>query len=281
MVQPGSTRPNTRSQYKSNEEDTHEEEDTYSDTQEEVTNTQEQPVMAAPGANPVTMDQESFIQAFERMMTRNAEQFREMMDKRQPDANSTTLKPSEVYLFKPTSQRDDRSARIFIERITDATHIYQSQPQKLALLLPRCLDNEIAHVWYSALTDYEKSTLTDSLNAWITILKRDFMGTTAELRSSADKECFRWSQGRTPAEYVNEKVSKLRMAGMTSEPELVQHVYEGFSGTPELQISLASSRGTLQQFREHLREVQDNHRRLYEQKGLTRKESRYPQPYYA
>jgi hypothetical protein len=61
-------------------------------------------------------------------MTRNVEQFREMIDKRQADANSTTLKPSEVYLFKPTSQRDDRLVRIFIKRIIDATHIYQSQP---------------------------------------------------------------------------------------------------------------------------------------------------------
>ena len=70
-----------------------------------------------------------------------------------------TLKPSEIYLFKPTSRQDTKSARIFHQRITDAMLIYKDQEQKLALLLPRYLNNEIAHTWYAALSITEKEHL--------------------------------------------------------------------------------------------------------------------------
>jgi hypothetical protein len=70
-----------------------------------------------------------------------------------------TLKPSEVYLFNPSSRQDDKSARIFVERIRDAKKAYKSYPEKLALLLPRCLDNDVAHTWYTALSDIKKDDM--------------------------------------------------------------------------------------------------------------------------
>ena len=80
--------------------------------------------------------------------------FLEMVERtRQPAAEAApTLKPSEIYLFKPTNRQDEKSARIFIERITDAQKTYKDHIAKLAMLLSRSLDNEVAHTWYSALS---------------------------------------------------------------------------------------------------------------------------------
>ncbi|ERF74442.1 hypothetical protein EPUS_09487 [Endocarpon pusillum Z07020] len=191
------------------------------------------------------------------------------------DSSNMTLKPSELYLFKPTSRQDEKSARIFVERIEDARRIYKNQSEKLALLLPRCLDNEIAHAWYSALSLEDKDALSDSVNGWIRIIKRDFMGTLSELRSAASKESFNWNQGRLPTEYVDEKVGKLRIAGMNSEEDIVQRVYEGFDDVPELQAALAPySEESLANFRKRLRALQPIHKRMYDEKIAKPRESR-------
>ncbi len=73
-----------------------------------------------------TMDQHSFMETIDRMMEQNreavqaqAEQNREhirtMLEQIQAPKEKEkagTLKPSEVYLFKPTSRQDEKSARI-------------------------------------------------------------------------------------------------------------------------------------------------------------------------
>ena len=224
-----------------------------------------------------TMDQGSFAEMMGLLRAQNETylaQMKEMMENfRNPKEQS--LKPSEIYLFKPTSRQDERSARIFIERIRDAQELYKTQLPKLVTVLPRCLDNEVAHAWYSALADSDRTLLAQAPAYWLTVIKRDFMGTDAQLRSAADKESFRWNQGRSPAEYVDEKVGKLRLAGITNDIDLVQRVYEGFLATPDLQAALAAYvRADLQAFRQYLREVQDIYRRLHERQTPKQKESR-------
>jgi hypothetical protein len=113
-----------------------------------------------------------------------------------PTSKQQTLKPSEIYLIKPTSRQDERSARIFIERIRDAQELYKDQFSKLATVLPHRLDNEIAHAWYSALADSDRILLAQAPARRLTVVKRDFLGTDAQLHSVADKESFRWNQGR-------------------------------------------------------------------------------------
>ena len=61
------------------------------------------------------------------------------------DSSNSTLKPSEIYLFKSISRQDERFVRIFVERIKDVRHIYKNQSKKFTLLLSRYLDNEIVH----------------------------------------------------------------------------------------------------------------------------------------
>lgn len=67
----------------------------------------------------------------------------ERLDKPSESTN-LNIKPAEVHLFKPTSRRDDRAARLLIERIRAAMLTYKDQLPKLDLLLSRCLNNEIA-----------------------------------------------------------------------------------------------------------------------------------------
>lgn len=192
-----------------------------------------------------------------------------------PTSKQQTLKPSEIYLIKPTSRQDERSARIFIERIRDAQELYKDQFSKLATVLPHRLDNEIAHAWYSALADSDRILLAQAPDRRLTVVKRDFLGPDAQLHSVADKESFRWNQGRSPVEYVDEKVGKLRLAGITNDIDLVQRVYEGFQSTPELQAALAAyARTDLQVFHEYLREIQDIYRRLHEKQMPKQKEGR-------
>jgi hypothetical protein len=192
-----------------------------------------------------------------------------------PSAPPVTLKPSEVYLFKPTSRQDDKSARIFMERIRDAKKVYKSHPEKLVLLLPRCLDNDIAHTWYTALSDLEKDEMAAAPANWENTLRRDFMGTDTQLRLAADREHFRWSQGRTPAEYVDEKVGKLRLAGMASDDNIVERIYDGFYATPPLQAALAVyTNSSLRQFRGYIRQIQDIYKRMHEDSAPAKKDSR-------
>ncbi len=64
---------------------------------------------------------------------------------------------------------------------------------------------------------------------------------------------------------------------MEAEEDLVQRVYEGFQATPELQSALAGeSQKSLQDFRDHLRKIQDIQRRLYEQRTRPNRSYEYP-----
>ncbi|KAF7502142.1 hypothetical protein GJ744_006984 [Endocarpon pusillum] len=191
-----------------------------------------------------------------------------------PESSNVTIKPSEIYEFKPTSRQDERSARIFIERIQDAKATYQDHIPKLAMALPRCLFNEVAHTWFSALSEADKYDIRTSPDIWINLIKRDFMGTAAQLRYTAGKETFNWDQDRTPAEYVDEKVAKLRVARMTAEEDIVTRVYKGLEPR-ELRVSMTPYKGGgLRAFSEMLREIQDDHRHIHKTTSRT-KESRY------
>ena len=54
---------------------------------------------------------------------------------------------------------------------------------------------------------------------------------------------------------------------MTSEENIVIRVYKDFQYVPKLQLSITVyNRLTLQQFRDLLYKIQDNHRRLYKEK---------------
>jgi hypothetical protein len=63
----------------------------------------------------------------------------------------------------------------------------------------------------------------------------------ADLEAKAKEEVFKWSQNRTPAQYVSDKIKLLRIAGITNPDAVVYELHKGFSRCPEIQIPLTQA----------------------------------------
>ena len=146
MMQPIRTTRQTRGQAKAAEqaeEDRKEiesEEDTPQENEEEVSTTKKNDTTSK-------MDQQALMETFGKLMTQQNETLERILERldKPVESTSSTLKSSELYLFKSTSRQNEISVRIFVERIEDVRRIYKNQSEKLALLLPRYLDNEITY----------------------------------------------------------------------------------------------------------------------------------------
>ena len=88
--------------------------------------------------------------------------------------------------------------------------------------------------WRSSLSDEDRDELRLSVRGWKRLLKRDFFPRPGVLIIKANREVFSWKQGRTPLDYVTEKLRLLRLAGVKDENQLVEEVHQGFAEAPDL-----------------------------------------------
>jgi transposase InsO family protein len=149
------------------------------------------------------------------------------------------IKASDVGTFNPTSMPDAAAAILFIDKIQDAVKQYGED--RTLLVLKRCCNNDIASSWLTGLDAQDRDALITSAEAWERLLRRDFMPKLADLEAKAKEEVFKWSQNRTPSQYVSDKIKLLRIAGITNPDAVVYELHKGFSRCPELQIPLTQA----------------------------------------
>jgi hypothetical protein len=148
----------------------------------------------------------------------------------------TNLKPADIGYFEPKAMPDSEAAINFIENFNDAV-IHYGEASTLAVLR-KCCHNDIARAWVASLKDVDRTGIARSTWHWETVLRRDFMPRPTQLYAAARAELFKWTQGRSPSEYVIHKIRLLKAAGITDDDQVVQEVHDGFAKCPELQIPL-------------------------------------------
>ena len=78
-----------------------------------------------------------------------------------------------------------------------------------------------------------------------------------QLRFKADRESFVWLQKRTPLEYINTEIRKLKIGfrNITDE-DIVWRVYDGLLGEPELKTSIViKASGSLAEYRQYITDI--------------------------
>jgi hypothetical protein len=150
--------------------------------------------------------------------------------------NGGTLKDTDVGLFEPKGMPDSAAAMNFIDGFYDAAMHY-GEARTLAVLR-KCCKNDIARSWVAGLADVDRTAIRQSLWDWERVLRRDFMPRTAQLYAEARNETFKWTQNRTPAEYITHKMQLLRIAGVTDSDHIVEELHNGFMRCPEMHIPM-------------------------------------------
>jgi hypothetical protein len=148
----------------------------------------------------------------------------------------TNLKPADIGYFEPKAMPDSEAAINFIQNFKDAV-IHYGEASTLAVLR-KCCHNDIARAWVASLKDVDRTGIARSIWHWESVLRRDFMPRPTQLYAAARAELFKWTQGRSPSEYVIHKIRLLKAAGITDDDQVVQEVHDGFAKCPELQIPL-------------------------------------------
>jgi hypothetical protein len=146
------------------------------------------------------------------------------------------LKAADIGLFEPAGMPDAVAAILFIDNINDAVKQYGAE--RVLLVLKRCCNNAVVLSWLTGLDEADRNELLVSIPAWERLLRRDFMPKRSTLEHNARSETFKWSQSRTPSQYVSDKIKLLRIAGIVDPDSVVYEVHRGFDRCPELQIPL-------------------------------------------
>jgi hypothetical protein len=146
------------------------------------------------------------------------------------------LKAADIGLFEPAGMPDAAAAILFIDNINDAVKQYGAE--RVLLVLKRCCNNAVVLSWLTGLDEADRNELLVSIPAWERLLRRDFMPKRSTLEHNARNETFKWSQSRTPSQYVSDKIKLLRIAGIVDPDSVVYEVHRGFDRCPELQIPL-------------------------------------------
>jgi hypothetical protein len=149
---------------------------------------------------------------------------------------STTLKAADVGYFEPKGNTDSEAAMTFIENFKDAV-IHYGDTNTLAVLR-KCCKNDIARAWVSSLNDDDRTPVAQSIWHWERVLRRDFMPRAAQLYATARNETFKWTQGRSPSEYITHKIRLLKTAGITDDNQVVEELHNGFYKCPEIHIPM-------------------------------------------
>jgi hypothetical protein len=177
-----------------------------------------------------------------------------------------TLKATNIGMFEPTGMPDAAAAILFIDNFNDAVKQYGED--RVLLIMKRCCNNAIALSWLTSLSEADRGELLTSITAWERFLRRDFMPKLADLESKAKEEIFKWSQNRTPSQYVSDKIKLLKIVGITNSDAVVYELHKGFHRCPELQIPLTQAvkepGNDLAHYRREVLNYQDMARMQYE-----------------
>jgi hypothetical protein len=146
------------------------------------------------------------------------------------------LKPSDVGLFEPKAVPDSVAAMDFIDDFRGSARHYGEE--RTLAVLRKCCKNTIARAWLAGSNDVDRRGQTTSLDHWEEILRRDLMPRPTQRYASAKAEVFKWTQNRSPAEYVTHKIRLLRLAGVTNEDLVVEEIHAGFAQCTEMHIPL-------------------------------------------
>jgi hypothetical protein len=149
------------------------------------------------------------------------------------------LKASDIGLFEPAAQPDAAAAILFIDNFNDAVKQYGEE--RVLLVMKRCCNNAVALSWLTSLSEDDPNGLIISIAKWERLLRRDFMPKLADLEARARDETFKWSQNRTPTQYISDKIKLLKIAGITHPDKVVYELHRGFHRCPELQIPLTQA----------------------------------------
>jgi hypothetical protein len=149
------------------------------------------------------------------------------------------LKASDIGLFEPVAQPDAAAAILFIDNFNDAVKQYGED--RVLLIMKRCCNNAVALSWLTSLSEDDRNGLIISIAEWERLLRRDFMPKLADLETRARDETFKWSQNRTPTQYISDKIKLLKIAGITHPDKVVYELHRGFHRCPELQIPLTQA----------------------------------------
>jgi hypothetical protein len=177
------------------------------------------------------------------------------------------LKPREIGLFEPTRMPDSLAAIHFIDDFTTAAIYYGEEATRK--VLRRCCANTVARSWIAGLDDGDRLALQVSTGDWERLIRRDFFPSRGIREDQARAEKFKWTQKRTPAEYVTSKVTLLRIAGITDHDRVIWEIHNGFESCPEIQIPLEQYvkdyGNCISEYRWQVQKYQDSARLLYEQ----------------
>jgi hypothetical protein len=177
------------------------------------------------------------------------------------------LKPREIGLFEPTRMPDSLAAIHFIDDFTTAAIYYGEEATRK--VLRRCCANTVARSWIAGLDDGDRLALQVSTHAWERLIRRDFFPSRGIREDQARAEKFKWTQNRTPAEYVTSKLTLLRIAGITDHDRVIWEIHDGFKSCPEIQIPLEhfikDCGNRISEYRRQVQKYQDSARLLYEQ----------------
>jgi hypothetical protein len=150
--------------------------------------------------------------------------------------NSGSLKAADIGFFEPKAMPDSDAAITFIDNFNDAA-IHFGADRTLAVLR-KCCKNTMARSWVQGLNDADRTAIRHSLWHWERVVRRDFMPRPAQLYALARNEVFKWTQNRSPSEYITHKIRLLRIAGVTNEDHVVQELHDGFLRCPEMHIPM-------------------------------------------
>jgi hypothetical protein len=146
------------------------------------------------------------------------------------------LKTSDIDLFEPVAQPDAAAAILFIDTFNDAVRQYGED--RVLLIMKRCCNNAVALSCLTSVSEDDCNGLITSIAEWERLLRRDFIPKLADLETRARDETFKWSQNRTPTQYVSDKIKLLKIASITDPDKGVYELHRGFHRCSELQISL-------------------------------------------
>jgi hypothetical protein len=200
------------------------------------------PQSTAPG-NPNT-DLLAELARLQTLFTANQHAVNEQLLNRLPVTQNAgrylpALKASDIGLFEPAAQPNTSAAILFIDNFNDAVKQYGED--RVLLIMKRCCGNAVALSWLTSLSEDDRNGLLVSIAEWECLLRRDFMPQLADLKTAAKEEISKWSQNRTPTQYVWDKIKFLKIAGIMDPDKVVYELHRSFHRCPELQIPLTQA----------------------------------------
>jgi hypothetical protein len=230
------------------------------------------PALPQPGTNQDrTDDMFRRLAEFQLTMAQNTQTTHQQLLRGQQSLMQGTrgqaLKPDDIGKFEPAQLPDPAAAMGFIDNFNKA--VTYCGEDRVLQLMPRCCANDLAKDWLIGLDQDDQDALTRGTPSWERLIRRDFMPRQGILAAKARAETFKWSQNRTPTEYVTQKMKLFRMAGETNQDLLVEEVHEGFSRCPELHVPLEQSindtgGNRIANYRRAVQRIQDSTKLQYE-----------------